>query len=242
MISRSLNKRHQSLFSEKHSADGAVNGEMKEKVTKLEVPINYTEQSVDSLPAFLAKNATVAMEHLETTVPDNLQCVEVGDGNLNLVFIVTNTENKKQIIVKQALPYVRCVGESWPLTLERAYFEYKALTAEKESCPEFVPTVYYFSKANGLMVMEFIPPPNIILRKGLIQGIRYPTMATDMGTFCAKTLFKTSGFKLSETELRKQVEFWTTNSEMCGLTEQVVFTEPYITVSVPFATRRPSDD
>ena len=54
-------------------------------------------------------------------------------------------------------------------------------------------------------------------------------MASDMGLFCANTLFKTSGFKLSETELRKQVEFWSTNVEMCALTEQVVFTEPYIT-------------
>lgn len=145
------------------------------------------------------------MEALGTTSPEDIECVEMGDGNLNLVFIVTNKQNQKQIIVKQALPYVRCVGEEWPLTLERAYFEYRALCAEKEACPEFVPSLYYFSKSNGLMAMEYIPPPNIILRKGLIQGIQYPTMASDMGQFCAKTLFKTSGFKLSETELRKNV-------------------------------------
>ena len=91
------------------------------------------------------------------------------------------------------------------MTLERSYFEYRALTVEKETCPEFVPSIYYFSKIHGLIVMEYIPPPNIILRKGLIQGIRYPTMASDIATFCAKTLFRTSGFKLSESELRKQV-------------------------------------
>ena len=196
---------------------------------KLLVPINYTEQSVASLPMYLAKNAMIAMKHLEASSPENLDCQEVGDGNLNLVFIVTNKENQKKVIVKQSLPYVRCVGESWPLTLERSFFEYKALSAEKDACPAFVPAVYYFSKANGLMVMEYIPPPNMILRKGLIAGIRYPTMASDMGLFCANTLFKSSGFKLSETELRNQVEFWSTNVEMCALTEQVVFTEPYIT-------------
>lgn len=42
---------------------------------------------------------------------------EVGDGNLNLVFKIFDTEGVSRIIVKQALPYVRCVGESWPLTL-----------------------------------------------------------------------------------------------------------------------------
>ena len=42
---------------------------------------------------------------------------EVGDGNLNLVFIVTGETGA--VIVKQALPYVRLVGESWPLPLSR---------------------------------------------------------------------------------------------------------------------------
>lgn len=45
---------------------------------------------------------------------------EVGDGNLNLVFIVTGPSG--QAIVKQALPYVRLVGDSWPLPLKRAFF------------------------------------------------------------------------------------------------------------------------
>jgi 5-methylthioribose kinase len=52
-----------------------------------------------------------------------------------------------------------------------------------------------------------------------------------MGVFCAKTLFSTSGFCLSATELRTQVEFWSTNREMCALTEQVVFLDPYMEAS-----------
>jgi 5-methylthioribose kinase len=199
---------------------------------KLVVPFNYVEQSIDSIPAYLAKHSPNTMNVLATTDPDDLKCIEVGDGNLNLVFIVTNKKDEsKQVIVKQALPYVRCVGESWPLTLERAFFEYKALCAQKQACPEFVPSIYFFSKPHGLMVMQYLPPPNIILRKGLIQGIRYPSMARDMGVFCAKTLFSTSGFCLSATELRTQVEFWSTNREMCALTEQVVFLEPYMEAS-----------
>lgn len=199
---------------------------------KLQAARDYTEHNVQSLPAYLVESAPEAMRELGTSNAEDLTCVEMGDGNLNLVFIVTNVKSPdKKVIVKQSLPYVRCVGESWPLTLERSYFEYSALLAEKEACPEFVPTVYFFSKPNGLMVMQYLTAPIIILRKGLIQGIKYPTMATDMGTFCAKTLFKTSGFKLSPTEIRKKVEFWSKNVEMCALTEQVVFTEPYMEAS-----------
>ena len=40
---------------------------------------------------------------------------EVGDGNLNLVYTVSSGSGN--IIIKQALPYVRLVGDSWPLPL-----------------------------------------------------------------------------------------------------------------------------
>ena len=38
-------------------------------------------------------------------------------------------------MIKQALPYVRCVGESWPLTLERATFEHAALVEQQVRLP-----------------------------------------------------------------------------------------------------------
>jgi 5-methylthioribose kinase len=51
---------------------------------------------------------------------DRLVVKEVGDGNLNLVFIVQNEANPDEsIILKQALPFLRVAGDSWPLTRER---------------------------------------------------------------------------------------------------------------------------
>ena len=49
--------------------------------------------------------------------PRSWTITEVGDGNLNLVFIVKGARGG--VAVKQALPYVRLVGESWPLPLSR---------------------------------------------------------------------------------------------------------------------------
>ena len=66
--------------------------------------------------------------------PENWQTREVGDGNLNLVFIVSGT--KGAVVVKQALPYLRCVGEAWALPLERAYFENEALTEQAKFVPD----------------------------------------------------------------------------------------------------------
>jgi 5-methylthioribose kinase len=44
----------------------------------------------------------------------NLLCNEIGDGNLNLVFKVKDSKTEESIIIKQALPYAKVVGESWP--------------------------------------------------------------------------------------------------------------------------------
>ena len=122
---------------------------------------------------------------------------EVGDGNLNLVFIVKGPVGG--VCVKQALPYVRLVGESWPLPIDRAHFEHEALKAEAAVVPELVPKIYLFDKIRAAIVMELLEP-HIILRKGLIQGIRYPNLADDIARFAAQTLFSTA---TSRCRLRK---------------------------------------
>ncbi|KAJ4805335.1 Methylthioribose kinase [Rhynchospora pubera] len=40
---------------------------------------------------------------------DRLTIEEVGDGNLNFIYIVTSPQGS--FVAKQALPYIRCVGD-----------------------------------------------------------------------------------------------------------------------------------
>src|SRR5882757_699214 len=77
---------------------------------------------------------------------------EVGDGNLNLVFIVKGKAGG--IAVKQALPYVRLVGESWPLPLSRAHYEHMALVHQARLAPGLVPAVLHHNEALALIAME----------------------------------------------------------------------------------------
>jgi len=150
---------------------------------------------------------------------------EVGDGNLNFVFIVSNSTGS--FVLKQALPYVRCIGESWPMTKERAYFESLALKEEGKLCPQHVPEVYHFDRTMSLIGMRYLEPPHIILRKGLIAGVEYPLLAEHMSDFMAKTLFFTSLLFRSTTEHKRDVAEFCGNVELCRLTEQVVFSDPY---------------
>jgi 5-methylthioribose kinase len=156
--------------------------------------------------------------------PDNWQAREVGDGNLNLVFIVIGP--KGAVIVKQALPYLRCVGDSWALPLERAYFEHEALTEEAKFVPHLLPKQYHYDSTLAAIVMEFLSP-HIILRKGFIQGIHYPRLAADIAEFMAQTLFKTSDLYVEAAAKKRRMEIFCRNTELCRITEELVFTDPY---------------
>ena len=73
---------------------------------------------------------------------DRLSIREVGDGNLNLVFIVENDANcEEAVILKQALPFLRVAGDSWPLTRERMRYETQALLKHNELAPGLAPLV-----------------------------------------------------------------------------------------------------
>jgi 5-methylthioribose kinase len=156
--------------------------------------------------------------------PEKWTVREVGDGNLNLVFIVKGPAGG--VCVKQALPYVRLVGESWPLPLDRAYFEREALRAEAAVVPELVPRVYHFDTGRAAIVMELLEP-HIILRKGLIQGIRYPKIAKDIARFAAFTLFSTSDLAVKAAGKKERMALFCYNTELCKITEDLVFTDPY---------------
>ncbi|MGC9370898.1 MAG: S-methyl-5-thioribose kinase [Paracoccaceae bacterium] len=149
---------------------------------------------------------------------------EVGDGNLNLVFIIDGPEGS--VIVKQALPYVRLVGESWPLPLRRAFFEYNALVRQAERDPSAVPEVYYFDEDQAIIAMEFLSP-HVILRKSLMEGTRHDGLGEMLGRFCARTLFRGSDLSMLTARRKADLALFAGNVELCDITENLVFSDPY---------------
>jgi 5-methylthioribose kinase len=150
---------------------------------------------------------------------------EVGDGNLNLVFIVEGASGAA--VVKQALPYVRLVGDSWPLPLKRSFFEYHALTRQEARAPGSVPAIYHFDEGQALIIMEYLAPPHIILRRALIDGRQLPNIARDIGLFMARTLFRGSDLSMQTKDRKADLALFADNVELCGITEDLVFSDPY---------------
>ena len=110
---------------------------------------DYAALTVETLPDRLSGIPEIT-ERVGSD-PAQWQVKEVGDGNLNLVFIVEGP--KGQLVVKQALPYVRLVGDSWPLPLYRAFYEYHALTRQEARDPGSVPQVHFFDETQALIAM-----------------------------------------------------------------------------------------
>jgi len=149
---------------------------------------------------------------------------EVGDGNLNLVFIIKGPDGG--IAVKQALPYVRLVGESWPLPLSRSHYEYLALTHQARFVPRLVPAVLHHNEALALVAMELLEP-HIIMRKGLVAGTTYPRFVEDISTFLAQTLFFSSDLAVAAAEKKEGIAAFAGNHALCKITEDLIFTDPY---------------
>lgn len=153
-----------------------------------------------------------------------LSCEEFGDGNLNLVFRVSNDKGTS-LIVKQALPYARCVGESWPLTIDRARIEAQVLLKHRKLCPEHTVEVLHYDAEQAAILMEDLKHYRI-LRAELISGKQFAHLAPQMASYLANTLFYTSDFALTGPNKKQQVGKFL-NPELCLITEDLFFTDPY---------------
>ncbi|HIP61621.1 MAG TPA: S-methyl-5-thioribose kinase [Sulfurovum sp.] len=152
-----------------------------------------------------------------------LEISEIGDGNLNFVYIVKAGD--RSVILKQAVPYLRCVGEEYPLSRIRMTFEIEALKTEKEICPEFVPDIYYSSHDMSLVVMQNLNQHKI-LRAEMINRVQFPLLSEHISTFLADTLFFTSDLYL-KSDAKKEGVAKFINIELCKITEDFIFTHPY---------------
>ncbi|CAI1570897.1 S-methyl-5-thioribose kinase [Serratia fonticola] len=150
---------------------------------------------------------------------------EIGDGNLNLVFKIRDADGISRVIVKQALPYVRCVGESWPLTLDRARIEAETLLIHGALCPRHTVQVLHHDPELAVMVQEDLSDYHI-WRSELVKGRYYPLAAGQLAEYLAQTLFHTSDF-YQTAQLKKAEVSRFTNPELCQITEDLFFSDPY---------------
>jgi 5-methylthioribose kinase len=150
---------------------------------------------------------------------------EVGDGNLNLVFIVEGPAGS--VCVKQALPYVRAAGPSWPMSPQRALFENAYYRAVAPHVGASIPQIYHYDPELYCTVMERLSP-HIILRQGLIAGRRYPNIGRDIGQYVARACFHTSDLGAPFERKMDGSALFAANQPLIRITVDLIFKDPYI--------------
>lgn len=175
--------------------------------------LSYHELDVDTVRGFAAPFLT----------GEPVDVDEIDEGNLNRVFRVRSESSS--IIVKQALPYLKVAGRSWPLTRHRARTENDAIAVHGTLAPGLVTPVLHYSEEMSALVFEDLHDHQT-WRDALIAGRDVPGAATDLGRYCAQVLLGTSNALLpsaKRNELRRRFQY----SELCLVTEDLVFTAPY---------------
>ena len=186
--------------------------------------MEYRELDVNSVISYL-KSVKEVMNYFGS---DDLKADEIGDGNLNYVYLVSSlSDAKKALIVKQAVPYLRCVGEEFPLGRERMTYEIRALTKFKQIAPDLVPELYHVSEDMSIVVMQYLDS-HVILRDALTKRKKYPHFSEHISTYLALTLFKTSSLFLDSSSKRKLIDEFNSNTELCKLSEDFVFTSAFM--------------
>lgn len=183
----------------------------------------YTLLTVNLIPAYL--KSIGGLEFFSE--PSELEIKEIGDGNLNHVFRVKNTKTNKTLIIKQALPYLRCVGEDHLLTIHRMRYEIRYMHRAATITPDYLPTLYY-ADSESMMVLIMQDLDNcLVMRDGLSKKIRYKNFTQQISHFLANNLFFTSRLYLNQKDHADLVEAFHHN-ELCSLTENYIFTFPYL--------------
>jgi len=116
----------------------------------------------------------------------DLECKEIGDGNLNYVFRVWDNNSPKSVIVKQAGDTAR-ISDDFKLSTDRNRIEAEILQLEGKLAPGLVPEVYKYDSVMNCCSMEDLSD-HVIMRKALIEHKRFPLFADDITTFMINTL------------------------------------------------------
>lgn len=182
----------------------------------------FVPLTTERVAALVAANPRLAA----VTGAGELTATEVGDGNLNQVFVVRARGSASPgIVLKQALPYLRVAGEGWPLTRERMRFETQSLLLYNETVPGFAPLVYDRDADQSWVAMEYLAGHRI-MRQAVLAGDELAGVGRDLGEFVAAIAYTTSEMSLdAPTKRARAVEF--SNPGLCHLQEDFVFTNPF---------------
>lgn len=154
----------------------------------------------------------------------DLECSEIGDGNINFVFRVRDGKSGRSVIIKHADERTRSTGR--PLGMDRSRIEAELLKLEGEYAPGLVPRVYDYDPVMRCLSMEDLSDHRI-LRYELIDHKPFPRLAEDISEFIVRTTVPTLDAVMPSASKKEMVGRFT-NPFLCDISERLVYTNPFL--------------
>jgi 5-methylthioribose kinase len=178
----------------------------------------YQTLSPKDAALFADKHSDLFGDHSQLTAE------QLDTNGLNQVFRVKNNRGTS-LIVKQALPEHSGLTQHWPVSLRRAQIEADVLKYQAKICPEYLVEVLAYDQELAALLLEDLSDC-AVLRNAFSAGQQPKNIGIHLGRYLAKTSFYSSDFVLTgPVKKAKQLQF--NNPELCLVTEDLVFTDPY---------------
>ena len=155
---------------------------------------------------------------------ENLVCEEIGDGNINYVYRIFDTNTKKSLILKQADVQTRVRPDGY-LNPDRSIREAEVLKLYNKSAPDFSPKIIYADPVMAAIIMEDIGSYSN-LRMELMAGKIFYGIEELIARFIVDTSLPSTDLVLAyQKKFQAAAKFY--NPDLCKITEDLVFTHPY---------------
>ena len=181
------------------------------------------ELNLATLPDYLhQRHAEIRIFESET----ELHIEEIGDGNLNTVYRVSDAERpERSLVLKHAPPYIKILGPDYPLSTERLTYESRALDVYNQLASGSVPAQYNFDAEMAVIAMEDLRDASV-LRDDLIAGSVDIAIADQIGRFMGSVHSHTYIENLDSGSVQQYKQQFA-NTTMQAITADYVFTFPY---------------
>ena len=155
---------------------------------------------------------------------ENLVYKEIGDGNINYVYRIFDTNTKKSLILKQADVQTRVRPDGY-LNPDRSIREAEVLKLYNKSAPDFSPKIIYADPVMAAIIMEDIGSYSN-LRMELMAGKIFYGIEKLIARFIVDTSLPSTDLVLTyQKKFQAAAKFY--NPDLCKITEDLVFTHPY---------------
>lgn len=152
-----------------------------------------------------------------------MKCKEIGDGNLNYVFKVEDAKGHS-VIVKQAGVELR-ISKEMKIDTDRNRVESEILMLYGKLAPGLVPEIYSYDTVMCACCMEDLSDHEV-MRTAMMEHKIFPKFAEDISTYMAGVLMGTTDVVMDHQE-KKKLQKRFISPDLCDITEQLVYTEPY---------------